>query len=57
MKKEDIVENTPLSCSRCIHECHLINQGYHWCELQKKTYPKVCEDYADTLKGVTITTN
>lgn len=55
--KKIIYENTADSCSRCIHECHVINQGYHWCELQKKTYPKVCEDYADTLKGVTITTN
>ena len=56
MKKEDIIENTPFSCSKCVHKCHLINQGVHWCGLQKETYPEVCEDYEETPKG-TITTN
>jgi phage-related protein len=44
------------SCSKCVHKCHLINQGVHWCGLQKETYPEVCKDYEETPKG-TITTN
>lgn len=43
------------SCSRCVHKCHLINQGHHWCELQKESYPEVCEEYEETPEGIMTT--
>ena len=30
--------------SMCVHQGHLINQGIHWCELQKAEYPDCCQN-------------
>ena len=30
--------------SMCVHQGHLINQGIHWCELQKPGYPNCCQN-------------
>ena len=30
--------------SMCVHQGHLINQGIHWCELQKPGYPDCCQN-------------
>lgn len=38
----------------CIHQLHLINQGVHWCELQKECYPDCdkCQDREEPPESV-----
>ena len=38
----------------CKHQMHLINQGIHWCELQKECYPN-CDGCADKEEPPTPT--
>ena len=38
----------------CKHQMHLINQGVHWCELQKECYPDCdkCQDREEPPESV-----
>lgn len=46
---------------RCIHQQILINQGYHWYELQKGGYPNCdscsCREEPSEYDTMTCTTN